>query len=138
AGLLSADYPGMVAYDREVTFANGATGTIEFVLKAWRTSGGTGCNTTYSYVMDGSWVLDAEFELIPSCPNPPADLGYTNITESSVDLTWTAEAGTFQVQWGDLGFNAVTEQGTIISDITTNSYTLEGLDSSIAYEFYVR
>src|SRR5690606_26979054 len=28
--------------------------------------------------------------------------------------------------------------GTIISEITTNSYTLEGLDSSIAYEFYVR
>src|SRR5690606_2780200 len=93
------NYPGMVSYDREVSFANGATGTIEFVLKAWRTPGGTGCNTNYSYVMDGSWVLHPECELIPSCPNPPADLGYTNITESSVELTWTAEPGTFQVQW---------------------------------------
>src|SRR5690606_31465281 len=132
------DYPGMVSYNREITFANGATGSIEFVLKAWRTSGGTGCGTTHSYVMDGSWVLHPEFELIPSCPNPPADLGYTNITETSVDLTWTAEPGTLQVQWGDVGFNPANELGSFISGITANSYTLDGLDSSIHYEFYVR
>src|SRR5690606_14735518 len=93
AGAFSEDYPGIVAYNRAVDFAIGATGTIAFELKAWRTSGGTGCNTTYSYVMNGSWVLNAQFLPIPSCPNPPTDLGYTNITEDSVDLIWSAEAG---------------------------------------------
>src|SRR5690554_4070464 len=91
AGPLSENYPGIVPYNREVTFANGATGTIEFELKAWRTSGGTGCSTTQSYVMDGSWILHPTFELIPSCPNPPADLNYTNITEDAVDLVWNAD-----------------------------------------------
>src|SRR5690606_18262102 len=90
-GALGADYPGLVTYNREVTFANGATGTVQFELKAWRTSGGTGCSTQQAYVMDGSWVLNATFEPIPTCPNPPTDLGYTNITEDSVDLIWEAE-----------------------------------------------
>src|SRR5690606_548516 len=138
AGAFSEDYPGIVAYNRAVDFAIGATGTIAFELKAWRTSGGTGCNTTYSYVMNGSWVLNAQFLPIPSCPNPPTDLGYTNITEDSVDLIWSAEAGNFQIQWGTVGFDAVNEAGAFISGITTNSYNLGGLDSSIPYEFYVR
>src|SRR5690554_6563902 len=136
-GALGADYPGIVPYSREVTFANGATGTVAFELKAWRTSGGTGCSTLEAYVMDGSWVLNATFEPIPTCPNPPTDLGYTNITEDSVDLIWEAEPGTFQIKWGTVGFDIETE-GTTISDITTNSYNLSGLDASIAYEFYVR
>src|SRR5690554_979987 len=137
AGVFSEDYPGIVPYNRSVDFANGATGTIEFELKAWRTSGGTGCSATQSYVMDGSWMLHPVFELIPSCPNPPADLNYTNITEDSVDLIWSADAGIFQVKWGAIGFDPETA-GTAISDITTNSYTLSGLDASIPYEFYVR
>ncbi len=132
------DFPGVIYYNRTVDFANGATGTVEFELKAWRTTGGTGCGTTLVFVEDGTWSLNATFEDIPSCPNPPADLDYTNITEDSVDLVWTSEeTGTFQVKWGNVGFNIETE-GTEISDIDAFSYTLSGLDSSIQYDFYVR
>src|SRR5690606_36824433 len=41
AGALGEDYPGIVNYSRAVDFAIGATGTIAFELKAWRTSEGT-------------------------------------------------------------------------------------------------
>ena len=132
------DFPGVIYYNRTVDFANGATGTVEFELKAWRTTGGTGCGTTLVFVEDGTWVLNATFEDIPSCPNPATDLGYINPTADSVDLVWTsAETGTFQVKWGNVGFNPELT-GTEISDIDTFSYTLSGLDSSIQYDFYVR
>ncbi len=132
------DFPGVIYYNRAVTFANGATGTIEFELKAWRTTGGSGCGENLVFVEDGTWVLNATFEDIPACPNPATDLGYANPTADSVDLVWTsAEAGTFQVKWGNVGFNVETE-GTEISDIDAFSYTLSGLDSTIPYDFYVR
>src|SRR5690606_36454095 len=136
------DFPGLVPYSREVTFANGATGTIEFQLKAWRTANGSGCNEDYVYVMDGSWVLDAEFELIPTCPEP-TDLAYTNPTADSVDLVWMAAVdadpdSTFDIQWGLPGFDPEDNEGTTISELPATSYTLSGLDSSIVYEFYVR
>ena len=134
------NYPGLGYYNRNVTFANGTEGptTIEFQLKAWRTEGGTGCGTDRVYVEDGSWILNATFEDIPSCPNPPTDLGYSNITADSVDLIWSSdEAGTFQVKWGDVGFD-VEDEGTTVPDINGFTHHLSGLDSSIQYEFYVR
>src|SRR5690606_25326905 len=132
------DFPGVIYYNRTVDFANGATGTIEFELKAWRTEGGSGCGENLVFVEDGTWVLNATFEDIPACPNPATDLGYANPTADSVDLVWTsAETGTFQVKWGNVGFNVETE-GTEISDIDAFSHTLSGLDSTIPYDFYVR
>ena len=137
ADVASEDYPGFIIYNRNVDFADGATGTIEFELKAWRTDGGTDCSIDQVFVIDGSWILSPSFEFIPTCPNPPSDLDYTNIMEDSVDLIWTSdETGIFQIKWGNVGFDPETE-GNTISGITTNYYSLQELDSSISYEFYV-
>src|SRR5690606_25031983 len=56
---------GTMSYNRDVTFANGATGSVEFVLKAWRTWGGSDCNTDYNYVVNGTWVLTPTFSALP-------------------------------------------------------------------------
>lgn len=63
----SYNYPGEEKYSRDISFANGATGTVDFVLKAWRTFGDEGCNADYSYVMENSWSITPEFE--PSASN---------------------------------------------------------------------
>src|SRR5690606_18107277 len=44
------DYPGFLSYNRTVDFANGATGTVEFELKAWRTEGGSDCDADLVFV----------------------------------------------------------------------------------------
>lgn len=95
----SYNYPGEEKYNRDITFANGATGTVDFVLKAWRAFGDEGCNADYSYVMENSWSITPEYEPLSSnndfevynfsyYPNPVNGLLFLNsnteITEVSV------------------------------------------------------
>ncbi|MFA7444823.1 MAG: GEVED domain-containing protein, partial [Flavobacteriaceae bacterium] len=60
---------GTYNYSRSMNFANGATGTVDFVLRAWRTwtafEQPTDCNTNYNYVNNGTWVITPTFEPIP-------------------------------------------------------------------------
>ncbi|MCB0804589.1 MAG: choice-of-anchor J domain-containing protein [Bacteroidales bacterium] len=74
----------------------------------------------------------------PSCPEPK-ELTATNLTTSSADLGWTPQGleSTWNIVWGDPGFDPSTE-GTLISDVTTNPYTLNGLNILTSYEFYVQ
>jgi len=138
-GQAGNDFPGVQNYSRFVDFANGATGTVEFELKAWRVAGNAGCTDDEIFVPEGTWILTATFEDIPACPNPPIDLGYNVISDTEVELIWTAgeNGATHQLKWGNVGFD-VDSAGTNENNLTTNSHTITGLDSSDAYEFYVR
>jgi len=87
---------------------------------------------------------DYTFRVIPdpatfTCQNPPSDLGYNIISDTDVELFWTpGEANaTHQLKWGNIGFNPDLT-GTTENNLTTNSFTLTGLDSSVAYQFFVR
>ncbi|MFL0353003.1 fibronectin type III domain-containing protein [Xanthomarina sp. GH4-25] len=82
-------------------------------------------------------VDDIVWELAPTCPYPSA-LSVSNITSNSADLEWneSGTATTWDIEWGVSGF---TPSGTpTIEDTINNPYTLSGLDSATAYEFYVR
>src|SRR5690606_14190818 len=53
---------------RALGFAQGATGTVTFELRAFRTWQGAGaCNATYNYVVNGTWKLIPVFEDLPNC-----------------------------------------------------------------------
>jgi len=72
----------------------------------------------------------------PSCAGPSA-LNASNATTTSVDLDWTA-GGTetaWNIQYGPSGFTPGT--GTIVA-VGTNPYTLTGLTSGTAYDFWVQ
>src|SRR5690606_14598061 len=71
---------GTFNYNRTMDFANGATGVIDFTLRAWRTWGGSGCGTNYNYVNSGTWVITPTFEPIPNCP---ASTIWTGVSWSS-------------------------------------------------------
>ena len=78
---------------------------------------------------------DIYVEAIPTCPRP-ATLVVSNVTSSSVDLSWT-ETGTataWNIEYGPQGFTQGT--GTTVA-ATTNPFTLTGL-SVAAYDFYVQ
>src|SRR5690606_3216633 len=62
---------GTFTYNRDTDFANGATGSVDFVLKAWRTWGESpDCGTNYNYVVNNTWIITPTFELLPDCPTP--------------------------------------------------------------------
>jgi len=85
----SYNYPGEEHYSRDVSFANGATGTVDFILKVWRTYGAGDCNSDYSYVNENTWVIIPEFEPMSSTgdfqkynfsyyPNPVSEFLFLN------------------------------------------------------------
>jgi len=69
--------------------------------------------------------------------SPPTGLSASNITSTSADLSWTSYASSWQIKWGNAGFDTLTG-GTLISSVTSNPYTLGGLTASHAYSYYVR
>jgi|GEM_PF-2190289 len=90
SGNSSENYPGVQGYNRSVDFANGATGTVVFELKAWRVAGSSGCADDEIFIVNGTWILTPTFEEVPVCSNPPTNLGYNVISENSVELFWSA------------------------------------------------
>ncbi len=100
------DNEGTLSYNRSMSFANGATGNVDFVLRAWRTWSDIdgSCNTDYNYVNNGTWVIIPTFEaFVDPCADVLAPIGAAaqevelNATLADLDvtgtnLTWYADA----------------------------------------------
>lgn len=71
-----------------------------------------------------------------SC-NTPTNLTTTNLTNTSVDLSWTAGGSetSWVIEYGTTGF---TQGNGNTVNATTNPYSLTGLTSNTSYDFYVR
>ena len=83
------------------------------------------------------WYLsfdDFRFEPTPACPMPTG-LTVTGITNISANIGWS-DAATVDIDYGTPGHPA--GSGTVVSNITTNPYTLGGLSAYTTYDVYVR
>ena len=84
----------------------------------------------------GVCIDDVEVDGTISCLTP-TNLFADNISASSVDLNWTTGgASTWNIEWGAKDF--IQGNGTVITGITTNPYTLSGLSANSTYDFYVQ
>src|SRR5690554_3194538 len=90
-------------------------------------------NVSYGSTVDFTVTITAT----PSCL-PTTDLVASNPTQTTVDLAWTENnsATTWNIEYGPEGF--VPGTGTVISGVTTNPYTVSGLNPSSTYDFYVQ
>ena len=70
-----------------------------------------------------------------SCPIP-TNLSANTSTAGTALLDWNGGNGTFNVEWGPIGFTQ--GNGTLINNITINSYLLSSLNNSSSYDFYVQ
>ena len=70
-----------------------------------------------------------------SCPQP-TNLSANTSTAGTALLDWNGGNGTFNIEWGPIGF--VQGSGTLVNNISVNSYLLNGLNNSTTYEFYVQ
>ena len=111
---------GTYSYNRSnITIANGATGTVDFELRAWRTWQGSGdCNTTYNKVNNNTWTITITYQCV--APETPTADSQTVCSGSTVeDLTASANVENPDLRWyADetseyaLGNDAVLETGT--------------------------
>lgn len=61
----AGDTSGTYQYNRSnLTIANGATGAVEFELRAWRTYGTTGCNGIYNRVANNTWKITITYQAV--------------------------------------------------------------------------
>lgn len=128
---------GTFSYTRTgLTFANGATDTVLIQLELGRTWGGSGCNTTYNFVVDSTWEVIAYYSALPNCPEPLA-LTSSNITADSATIGWV-ESGTstaWQYEFGPSGYTVGSGTKMLAS---SQSAVLSGLMSNSAYDWTVR
>ncbi|MBQ0768681.1 MAG: choice-of-anchor J domain-containing protein [Bizionia sp.] len=107
-------------YDFDVAVTAGTTYYV--VISTWATPQST------TYTLDITEVL---------CADPTA-LGVTNVTDVSVDLSWTnGTESSWNIEYGSAGFAQGTA-GTVLPGVTTNPYALTGLTASTSYDFYVQ
>lgn len=96
----SGSTQGTINYNRSsLTIANGLTGTVDFELRAWRTYGGTDCNTDYNKVDNNTWkvtltlepvtlaVEDRDKTLFVMYPNPFTDFLNLSSVENVSEIT---------------------------------------------------
>ncbi|MFD2891033.1 T9SS type A sorting domain-containing protein [Flavobacterium chuncheonense] len=137
----SGSSSGTHSYARSnLSIANGTfpgNTVVTFEMHAYRTWGGSGCNTTYSKVDDGTWTVTVHYEQPPSCPAPTA-LGATAVTAATANLGWTAGAAEtlWDVEYGVSGFTP--GSGTVVTGVTDTTYGIGSLLANTTYEFYVR
>ena len=122
------------------TVENTATSTFElFEVPLTSYTGNAGyvalrlLNTGTSYL---AYVDDIYLETIPSCPRP-SHLTVTASTSNSVTLSWTngGDETAWEIVYGTTGFDP--ETATPVA-ANTNPFTVQNLNGSTAYEFYVR
>lgn len=85
-------------------------------------------------------VVNESFAIGP-CPTGcirPTALTKRNFTVTGFTLGWTSSGNQFEIEYGPVGFVQGSTAGTIVSNITTNSYTFTNLLNTQAYDFYVR
>ncbi|MCF0210865.1 MAG: fibronectin type III domain-containing protein, partial [Bacteroidales bacterium] len=82
----------------------------------------------------GMYIDDFKVEEAPAC-NPPTQLASSNITTTSVDLTWTGTADSYTIYYKA---TSATEYETIAGvTLTDEVYTLENLNAATQYTWYV-
>lgn len=111
---------GTMVYNRNgLTIANGATGAVQFELRAWRTYGGSDCNTTWNRVDNNSWTVTVTYSPLgctpPAAPTASAQAVCAGSTVSN--LTATGAAG------ATFSWYAASTGGTALLGTTTLSAT---------------
>jgi len=91
---------------------------------------------TTSATYNSGFVDNIMVDFIPTCPKPK-NLTASNPTTNSIDLAWNemGTASAWEIEYGPMGFNQ--GEGTVIS-ASSNPFTVNGLEHSSGYDFYVR
>lgn len=86
--------------------------------------------------IEGDWGDTIQFTT-PTCPNVNG-LTAGNVTYNSVGLSWTnvGSVESYVIEYGYRGFSQ--GAGYTITGVTTNNYTVTGLEAGTQFDFYVK
>jgi len=131
---------GTLHYSRTgLDIANGVPGggNINFELHAGRIYGGSGCNTVYNYVDDGTWTVTVYYIAGPGYPYNPDPVDDSTEVALNGHLKWdfATDTDTFDLWFGPL--NNMVEVASDEQAADTGFYTFTGLEHSSTYQWQV-
>ena len=135
-----ADKTTFVPVDTLIT-NTGSYGTYEFPLNNYTGNGHyialMAPRPASSY--NSGYVDNIEVGLIPTCPKPH-NLHAVDVTINSVELGWTemGSATSWEIAYGAPGFDPDDASEATVVTASTNPFTVQNLNNSTNYEFYVR
>jgi len=126
---------GTYSYNRSgLTIANGATGTVNFELRAFRTWGSfieTGCGTQYAKVDNNSWTVTVTYACIPpAIPVAAAQTLCGNATVADLTATGTGEMPMFNWYTTATGGSALADTATLTTGVYYVSQTNGSCESA--------
>ena len=120
-GIYSLEGPGTWVEGTTTDLTFPISGLIPEIEYEWQVQGVCSSGTT-------DWSEMSSFTTPPSCP-VPTDFDYGHVTTNSAALTWTSDAGYF-----DIELNGV----VIEEDYTETTYELDNLEPATIYSVRVR
>ena len=84
-----------------------------------------------------TYIDDVVLDYVPTCANPTALYG-SNILDIEATIGWVENgtATTWNIEYGPTGF--VQGNGTLITGVASNPFTLTGLTAETSYQVYVQ
>ena len=125
----SKDSPVAGSFIIPVTAADGTTR-----MRVSMKYGGipTACET-FNYGEVEDYTVNIVNTVDTEAPSTPTGLAYNNLSETSLDLSWTASSDNVGVTGYD-----VYQNGAYIATVSGTSYSVSGLSGSTTYNFYVK
>jgi endonuclease I/chitodextrinase len=100
---------------------------VTYTTSEWDTYSQNTFSDLGLHTVDGGSAADT------TVPSIPSNLNASNITETSVNLSWTASTDNTEVTGYD-----VYQDGSLLTSVTTTSFGVNGLSASTSYNFTVR
>jgi hypothetical protein len=113
----------------------------EVTLDLTAYAGNSNIQLLFSYVGSDGASLNIDDILVEEAPScfVPENFVAGAITSNSFEIDWTdtnTGTPTWEIEWGVDGFTQ--GAGTMVTGLTTTTYTFPGLTADTAYEFYIR
>lgn len=157
--LISIDYNNDVVFDNNEVIAStnftgmnySGTNNFNFDVPANATAGSFRMRVRMVWLpefeidpCDYEWYGETEdytvqiiSEVEPAVCDAPENIAFTNVTETSVEVSWDAGEGqNWEVVYGETGFDIETEGESTTT--TESSLMIENLDANTTYDVYVR
>ena len=88
--------------------------------------------------LDGWYLYFDDFSIEVFDCEAPTNVAVSGVTAIGADVTWDANvAGPYELTYGPSGFDPAAG-GTVVTGITSNTYSISGLSGLTSYDVYVR
>ncbi len=117
-------------YGKDITKirnSNVSSPNTSYTTSEWTDKPKDDASNLGTHTFDGGTTTDTQ------APTAPSNLSSSNITQTSIDLAWTASTDNVGVTGYDIYKN-----GVFLAATPTVSYGITGLTASTAYNFYVK